>query len=413
MEFDSGTLAWMLIATALVLFMTPGLALFYGGLVRAKNVLSTYMHSVICMGVISIVWLVAGYAIAFGPDQGGGLFGGGDFFFFNNVGTGGTGTMPDILFAAFQMTFAIITPALISGAFAERAKFGGVVTYFVFWSLIVYSPVAHWVWAADGWLFEKGVLDFAGGTVVHINAGVAALVFAVMLKPRKGFPQEGSPPHDVPMTVLGAGILWFGWFGFNAGSALAADGVAANALVVTHFGAASALVGWLFIERIRNGKATAVGAATGAVAGLVAVTPAAGFVRPWAACIIGFVASIICYFAVGLKRKFKYDDSLDVVGVHLVGGIVGALLTGVFATVAVNAAGDNGWWFGNASQFVDQAIGVGATMAYSAIASVIIFVLVDKTIGLRVSEEDEDRGCDITQHGEVAYQTTELHATRN
>jgi ammonium transporter, Amt family len=409
---DTGTIAWMLIATGLVLFMTPGLALFYGGLVRAKNVLSTYMHSVICMGVVSIVWLVAGYAIAFGPDQWNGLVGGGDFYFFENVGFDPALALPPILFAGYQMTFAIITPALISGAFAERAKFRGVVVYFALWSLLVYSPVAHWVWAADGWLFEKGVLDFAGGTVVHINAGVAALVFALMLKPRRGFPNEGSPPHNIPMAVLGAGILWFGWFGFNGGSALAANEIAASALVATHFGAAAALVGWLMIERLLAGKATAVGAATGAVAGLVAITPAAGFVRPWAAVIIGFVASIVCYGAVQLKNKLRFDDTLDVVGVHLVGGIVGALLTGVFASLAVNPAGDDGWWFGNASQFVDQAIGIGATLLFSGIASLILFLIVDKTVGLRVSDEDEARGCDISEHGEVAYQTTELGAHR-
>lgn len=408
---DTGSIAWMLVATGLVLFMTPGLALFYGGLVRAKNVLSTYMHSVVCMGVISLVWFVAGYALAFGPDKFAGLIGGGEFYFLE-------GLMPDAemgqnstLFMVFQLTFAIITPALISGAFAERTRFRGVVAFFVIWSLLVYSPVAHWVWAGDGWLFEKGVLDFAGGTVVHINAGVAALVFAMFLKPRKGFPKEASLPHNIPMAVLGAGILWFGWFGFNGGSALAANGVAVSALTNTHFGAASALVGWLIIERMLAGKATAVGAATGAVAGLVAITPAAGFVEIWAACVIGFVAAIVCYGAVQLKVKLRYDDSLDVVGVHLVGGIVGALLTGVFASAAVN--GVDGWLYGDAGQFVDQAIGVGVTMLFSFVASAIIFFVVDKTIGLRVSEEDEDRGCDISQHGEVAYQHTDIPASRH
>ncbi|MFP5224172.1 MAG: ammonium transporter [Actinomycetota bacterium] len=402
---DSGSIAWLIMATALVLFMTPGLALFYGGLVRSKNVLSTFMHSVVCMGVISIVWLAAGYALAFGPDKGG-FIGGGDFYFFNNVAGG------DLLFATFQMTFAIITPALISGAFAERAKFRGVVVFFVLWSLLVYSPVAHWVWHGDGWLFTKGVLDFAGGTVVHINAGIAALVFAIYLKPRKGFPRDGAPPHDIPMTVLGAGILWFGWFGFNAGSALAADGVAINALATTHFGAAAGLCGWLLIERLRAGKATAVGAATGAVGGLVAVTPAAGFVEPWAAAVIGFVAALVCYLAVGLKTRLRYDDSLDVVGVHLVGGLIGAMLTGVFATTAVNPAGDDGWLFGNFSQFVDQGVGVLATMAFSAVVSFVLIVLVDKTVGLRVSEEEEMTGCDLTQHGETAYVTSDAGSMR-
>jgi len=410
---DTGTIAWMLVATGLVLFMTPGLALFYGGLVRAKNVLSTYMHSVVCMGIVSMVWFVAGYAIAFGPDKWVGLIGGGEFYFLDGLSPAAPMGQSSLLFMVYQMTFAIITPALISGAFAERAKFRGIVVYFSIWSLLVYSPVAHWVWASDGWLFEKGVLDFAGGTVVHINAGMAALVFATMLKPRKGFPTESSPPHNIPMAVLGAGILWFGWFGFNGGSALAANSLAVSAVTNTHFGAAAALVGWLLIERLLAGKATAVGAATGAVAGLVAITPAAGHVHPWAAIVIGFAASIICYGAVQLKAKLKYDDTLDVVGVHLVGGIVGALLTGIFATGAVNGLTESdGWFYGNASQFVDQAIGVGATILFSGIASLILFVIVDKTVGLRVSDEDEARGTDLSEHGEVAYQTTDFGSFR-
>ncbi|HVL32864.1 MAG TPA: ammonium transporter [Actinomycetota bacterium] len=411
-QLNTGDTAWVLAASALVLFMTPGLALFYGGLVRTKNVLSTFMHCIFAMGLISIVWFVAGYALGFGPDRGG-LVGGGDFYFLDGVLSNEpgptvngdvvlSGGIPHMAYMIFQLMFAIITPALIAGAFAERTKFRGVMVFFAAWSLLVYSPVAHWVWGG-GWLFDRGVLDFAGGTVVHINAGIAALVFALYVGKRRGWPREIAPPHNVPMVVLGAGILWFGWFGFNGGSALAANEIGVTAFVATHFGAAAAMLGWAIPERLRNGKVTAVGAATGAVAGLVAITPASGFVEPWAACIIGFVAGIACYFACSLKFKFGYDDSLDVVGVHFVGGIVGALLTGVFATVTVNAAGDNGLLFGNPSQLWDQAIGVLATVAFSGIASLVLLFIVDKLVGIRVDEDDELAGLDVSQHGESAY----------
>jgi Amt family ammonium transporter len=425
-EINSGDTAWVLAASALVMFMTPGLALFYGGLVRQKNVLSTFMHSFFALGLISIVFLLAGYALGWGPDHGG-LIGGGKYYALQDVSVtepGPTvegfvddagapiplsGATPHLAYMVFQLMFAIITPALISGAFAERVRFGGIVAFFSLWSLIVYSPIAHWVWGG-GWLFDRGVLDFAGGTVVHINAGVAALVFCIYCGKRRGWPKDMAPPHNVPMTVLGAGILWFGWFGFNGGSALGAGSLATTAFVATHFGAASAMVGWAIIERLHHGKATAVGAATGAVAGLVAITPASGYVEPWAACIIGAVASMVCYYAISLKFRFNYDDSLDVVGVHLVGGMVGALLTGIFATKTVNAFGDDGLLFGNPGQFVDQAIGVAATLVYAGVVSLILAWIVDKTIGLRVKEEEELTGLDLSQHGEAAYSTADASA---
>jgi ammonium transporter, Amt family len=426
-EINTGDTAWMLASCALVMFMTPGLALFYGGLVRGKNVLSTYMHSFFALGLMSMVWLVAGYGLAFGPDKMG-FVGGGSFYGLNGVSAFApgpeaccfgspdagsailSGSTPHMLYAVFQMMFAIITPALISGAFAERTKFKGVLVFFVLWSLLVYSPIAHWVWGG-GWLFDRGALDFAGGTVVHINAGVAALVFCIYLGKRKGWPREVAPPHNVPMVVLGAGILWFGWFGFNAGSAIGANSVAVTAFTATQFGAAAGMIGWALMEMLKHGKITAVGAATGAVAGLVAITPAAGFVRPWSAFVIGLVAGVICYYAVGLKTRFGYDDSLDVVGVHLVGGIIGALLTGVFANVAVNPGGADGLLYGNGAQFVEQLIGVVAALAYSAIVSFILIWVVDKTVGIRVSEDDELAGLDLSEHNEAAYSSGDVRST--
>ena len=414
-EINSGDTAWMLAASALVMFMTPGLAFFYGGLVRQKNVLSTIMHSFFALGIISIVWLIAGYALGFGPDKGG-FIGGGAFYGLDNVsinepgpivdGVALSGATPHAVYMIFQLMFAIITPALISGAFAERTKFSGMVVFFILWSLLVYSPIAHWVWGG-GWLFDRGVLDFAGGTVVHINAGVAALAFVLYLGKRKGWPRDVAPPHNVPFAVLGAGILWFGWFGFNGGSALNAQGLATSAFIATHFGAAAAMVGWGLMEAFKHKKVTAVGSATGAVAGLVAITPASGYVRPWAAVVIGLTAGIICYFAISLKFKFGYDDSLDVVGVHMVGGIIGALLTGVFADKLFTGVGDKGAIFGNWGQVGDQAIGVGATIGYSLIVSLILIFIVDKTIGLRVSEEDEVGGLDLALHSEAAYSTAD------
>lgn len=424
-ELNTGDTAWVLAASALVMFMTPGLALFYGGLVRQKNVLSTIMHSFFALALISVVWFAIGYSLAFGPDKGS-FIGGGDFYGMDKVAfdapgpiaVGGDGTeyalsgnTPHAAYMIFQLMFAIITPALISGAFAERMRFRGYVAFMALWSLLVYSPIAHWVWAG-GWLFDRGVLDFAGGTVVHINAGVAALACAVYLGRRKGWPHELAPPHNVPMTVLGASILWFGWFGFNAGSALGAGSLATSAFIATHFATAAAVIGWVIPERIRNGKVTTVGAATAAVAGLVAITPASGYVRPWAAIVIGFVAGFVCYFAINLKFRFRYDDSLDVVGVHMVGGFVGALLTGFFADLGINAAGDNGAIFGNWAQVLDQLKGIGATLGYSFVVSMIILWVVDKTVGVRVSEDEELTGCDITQHSESAYSTGDVEAVR-
>ena len=414
-EINAGDTAWMLAASALVMFMTPGLAFFYGGLVRQKNVLSTIMHSFFALGIISIVWLIAGYALGFGPDHGG-FIGGGSFYGLDNVsinqpgplvdGVALSGATPHAVYMIFQLMFAIITPALISGAFAERTKFSGMVVFFILWSLLVYSPIAHWVWGG-GWLFKRGVLDFAGGTVVHINAGVAALAFVLYLGKRKGWPRDVAPPHNVPFAVLGAGILWFGWFGFNGGSALNAQGLATSAFIATHFGAAAAMVGWALMEALKHKKVTAVGSATGAVAGLVAITPASGYVRPWAAVVIGLVAGIVCYFAISLKFKFGYDDSLDVVGVHMVGGIIGALLTGVFADKLFTGVGDKGAIFGNWGQVGDQAIGVGATIGYSLVVSLILIFIVDKIVGLRVSEEDEVGGLDLALHSEAAYSTAD------
>ena len=405
---DTGDTAWLLVATALVMFMTPGLALFYGGLVRGKNVLGTIMHSFVALGVVTVLWVLVGYTIGFGSDKAG-LIGGLDFLGLRDVGmepSGFAATIPDVLFMAFQMMFAVITPALIAGAFAERMKFAGYVLFIGIWSLVVYAPIAHWVWGG-GWLGPEGVgaLDFAGGTVVHINAGVAALAAVMYIGKRRGFGKDAFVPHNVPMVVTGAAILWFGWFGFNAGSALGANGAAANAFVTTQVAAAAAMLGWLVPEAMRHGKPTTVGAATGAVAGLVAITPAAGFVAPWAAIVIGLLAGAICWWAVGLKTRLGYDDSLDVVGVHLVGGLIGALLTGVLAQEAIG--GVNGALFGGAAQLGKQAIAVGATLTYSFVVTLGILKVVDKLVGIRLSEEDEVVGLDLTQHAETGYTLSE------
>jgi ammonium transporter, Amt family len=405
-QIDTGDTAWVLACAALVMFMTPGLALFYGGLVRTKNVLGTIMQSFFALALVSVLWTLIGYTLAFGPDVGGGLIGDLSFLGLNDVGlepgeTYGT-TIPHLAFSSYQLMFAIITPALITGAVAERMRFSGYVLFLGLWSILVYAPVAHWVFA-DGWLGLAGVgaLDFAGGTVVHINAGAAALAAIVYLGKRRGFGQQAFIPHDVPMVILGAAILWFGWFGFNAGSALGANGLAASAFTVTNLATASAILGWLIPERIKHGRATTIGAATGAVAGLVAITPAAGFVEPLAAILIGFAAGGVCYLAVNLKARIGYDDSLDVVGVHLVGGIVGALLTGVFASAAVNA------FSGGLEQLGRQAIAVVATMAFSFVMSLGILKVVDLLVGVRVTEEEELTGLDLSQHSEVAYTPSE------
>jgi Amt family ammonium transporter len=394
--------AWVLGSAALVMFMTPGLALFYGGLVRAKNVLGTMAQSFVALGVVSAAWVLAGYTLAFGPDRAGWIGGPA------HLGLAGVGSLPNALaptvpasaFATFQLMFAVITPALITGAVAERMRFGGYVAFLALWSVVVYAPVAHWVWGG-GFLGGGGVgaLDFAGGTVVHVNAGAAALAAILYLGPRRGHPERPFVPHNVPMVLLGAGILWFGWFGFNAGSALSAGGVASGAFLATQLGAAAGVLGWLLPERLRHGRPSSIGAVTGGVAGLVAITPAAGFVAPAAALAIGLAAGAVCFLAVELKHRLALDDSLDVVGVHLVGGIVGALLTGAFASAAVNAAGADA----SALQVGRQAVAVLVTLAFSFGATTAILVLVDRTIGIRVSEDEEERGLDLTQHGERAY----------
>jgi Amt family ammonium transporter len=402
MTVDTGDTAWVLGAAALVLFMTPGLALFYGGLVRSKNVLGTMMQSIAAIAIVSVVWLLAGYTLAFGSDTAGLI---GSLAHVGFLGVGETPhalapTVPETAFASFQLMFAVITPALIAGAFAERVRFAGYVLFVAIWSLVVYAPLAHWVWGG-GFLGADGVgaLDFAGGTVVHISAGAAALAAALFVGKRRGYPRGNFAPHNVPMVVLGAGILWFGWFGFNAGSALGANGLASSAFLATHLGAAGAMIGWLVPERLRHGKATAVGGATGAVAGLVAITPAAGYVTPLAALAIGIAGGVVCFAAVELKSRLAYDDSLDAVGVHLMGGLVGALLTGVFASLAINPAGADGGW----AQVGRQAAAAGITLAFSFLATLAILKLVDRLVGFRVEAEAEDEGMDVAEHGESAY----------
>jgi Amt family ammonium transporter len=404
---DSGDTAWMLAATALVMIMLPGLALFYGGLVRRKNVLSTIMHSFFGLAIVSVVWVLIGFSLAFGPDVGGlGLVGNLDYVGFMNVGlvpsTVYAVTIPFVLFAAFQLMFAAITPALITGAFAERKRFASFVLFTVLWSIFVYSPIAHWVWATDGWLFKLGALDFAGGTVVHASSGVSALIVALLIG-RRVVNGDRMEPHDIPMTVLGAGLLWFGWFGFNAGSAVAANGLAASAFIVTNTAAAAATLTWVGASYLHKGKVSVVGAACGAVAGLVAITPASGFVTPGGAILIGLVAGGLCYSATLLRERIKVDDALDVFAVHGVGGTFGAVATGVLATSAVQAS-YKGLIDGNAGQVFTQLIAVGATIAYAVVATFVIVKLVDVILGLRISARDEELGIDLSTHGEAAYQ---------
>ncbi len=402
---DSGDTAFMLVATAMVMLMTPGLALFYSGLVRSKNVLSTTMQSFVCLGVISVIWVLYGYSLAFGPDIGH-FVGNFDFAGLKNVGLGlgpYSDTIPDMLFCAFQLMFAIITPALITGAIAERMKFGAYLAFIVCWSTFVYFPICHWVWGQGGWLGEMGALDFAGGTVIHINSGAAALVAALMLGKRKGYGRDAMHPHNLPLTVLGAGMLWFGWFGFNAGSALSAGPVAVLALMTTQVATGAGLLTWVFAEWKVQGRPTILGAASGALVGLVAITPGAGFVSPISALVMGGVAGVLCYMAVLAKGRLGYDDSLDVVGIHGVGGLWGALATGLFASTAANPDGANGLFFGNSGQFLTQAVGAGAAIAYSVVLTFIILKVIDATIGLRVNIEDETQGLDVTAHGEVGY----------
>ncbi len=398
MELNTGDTAFMLIATALVMLMTPGLALFYGGLVRSKNVLATTMQSFLCLGIVSIIWVVYGYSLAFGPDVGN-LIGNLDFVFLKNVSwEAGTGrTIPDLLFCAFQLMFAIITPALITGAFAERMKFPAYLLFTSLWVTFVYFPVCHWVWGG-GWLADMGALDFAGGTVIHINSGAAALVCAIVIGRRKGWGKESMHPHNLPMTVLGAGVLWFGWFGFNAGSALAAGPIAALALMTTQVATGAGALTWVFAEWKIQGKPTTLGAASGALAGLVAITPATGFVTPVWAVVIGAVAGVVCYLGVLMKSKLGYDDALDVVAVHGLGGLWGALATGIFASV-----GAKGLLYGNPKQLLVQAIGAGTAIVYSVIVTFIILKVIDVTVGLRVDSDGEQQGLDVVEHSEVGY----------
>ncbi len=409
---NSGDTAWMLTSTALVLFMTiPGLALFYGGLVRSKNILSTLMHSFFCAIIVSVLWFVAGYSIAFGPTQGG-LWGGLSLMFLRDLSqpAGLAPTIPHALFVMYQLTFAIITPALISGAFAERFRFAPFAAFTALWSLIVYAPLAHWVWGG-GWIATTfGALDFAGGTVVHISSGVSALVCAVYLGKRHGYGHEPMPPHNLPFTVIGAGMLWVGWFGFNAGSALSSGSLASTAMLNTHLAAATAGIGWMLVEMIRSRHATVLGVASGAVAGLVGVTPAAGFVTPMGAAIIGLIAGAICYIAVSLKPRFKYDDALDVVGVHFVGGTIGAVLTGVFATASVNplikdlALGTPGGAVDGHWKLVWQQIAaVGVTIVFAGVATLGILIVVNLIWPIRASLNEETLGMDLSQHRERAY----------
>lgn len=401
---NSGDIAFMLVATALVMLMTPGLAIFYGGLVRSKNVLATIMQSYISLGLITIIWVAFGYSLAFGPDTGR-FIGGLDWVWLNGVGLSAgpySATIPHLLFCAFQLMFAIITPALITGAFAERMKFSAFILFTVLWSILVYLPICHWVWGG-GWLAGLGALDFAGGTVIHINSGAAALVAALVIGKRKGYGKESFHPHNLPMTILGAGILWFGWFGFNAGSALVAGELSSLAFFTTHVATATAALSWMAAEWTIKGKPTSLGAVSGVLAGLVAITPAAGFVGPVAAIFIGLVAGVVCYLAVLAKAKLGYDDALDVVGVHGVGGIWGALATGLFASTVWNPAGKDGLFFGNSGLFVAQAIGVVAAIAYSMIITYIILKLIDAVVGLRVTPEEETQGLDLSEHSETGY----------
>ena len=407
-RINPGDTAWVLASAALVLFMTPGLALFYGGMVRAKNVLGMLMQNFFCLGLISVIWAALTYSLAFSGDNK--WIGNLDLAWLRDAAaTSPTGfelSIPPLTFMAFQMMFAIITPALITGAIADRMKFSAWVWFIGLWAILVYAPIAHWVFSPAGWLFKRGALDFAGGTVVHINAGIAALAAVFLLGKRRGWPNHPMPPHALPFTLIGAGILWFGWFGFNAGSALKGDGIAAQALVNTHLAAAAAMLGWLVVERLRTGHATTLGAASGLVAGLVAITPCAGFVGGMAPIYIGLIAGAVCALAVSLKFKFGYDDSLDVVGVHLVGGLAGSLLLGFFADATINPAGADGVFLGGGfGLFGEQVLAVVATMVWSfAVTFGIVFVL-SKVLpgGIRVSEEDEETGLDLSQHSETGY----------
>ncbi|MCL5026022.1 MAG: ammonium transporter [Chloroflexi bacterium] len=406
-EVSAGDTAWVLTSAALVLLMTPALAFFYGGMVRRKNVLGTIMHSFVIVALISVQWVLWGYTLAFGPDVKG-IIGNLDWFGLNNVGLTPNpdyaGTIPHQAFMIYQAMFAIITPALITGAFAERMKFRSFILFSLVWATLVYDPLAHWIWGSGGWLKELGALDFAGGTVVHISSGVAALAATFVVRPRRGMDQEPAESHNLPFTILGAGLLWFGWFGFNAGSALGANGLAVSAFVVTNTSAAMGALAWMTMSWWHGGKPSVLGTASGAIAGLGAITPAAGFVTPSAALVIGLVAGIICYLACHLRLKTHIDDALDVWGVHGVCGTWGVLATGLFATVAVNSAGANGLFYGNPHQLLVQLLATAVTWVFSFVATFVILKVIDAVFGLGVDEEEEAVGLDISQHGEPAYQ---------
>jgi len=398
--------AFILIASALVLLMTPGLAIFYAGMVRSKNVLGTIMQSFILISLISIEWVYIGYSMSFGPDLHGII---GDLSWIGLKGVGAdpsavyATTIPHVVFMIFQCMFAVITPALITGAFAERMRFGPFLVFSLLWAVIVYNPICHWVWGSGGWLNRLGVLDFAGGLVVHLSCGAAALAAVLVLQPRKGYGKENFLPHSLPMTLLGTGLLWFGWFGFNGGSALAANAVAGNAFVATHLGGMSGMAMWVILEWIHRGKPTTLGAASGAISGLATITPASGFVGPNSAIIIGLLAGIVCYTAVALKNRFGYDDSLDVVGIHGVGGLIGTLCVGVFASTAFNPGGADGLISGNPSLLVSQCIGVAVVLIYAFVVSWVMLKIIDMVFGLRVSDDTEDQGLDLSEHSETAY----------
>lgn len=404
---DTGDTAFVLLSAGLVMLMIPGLAFFYSGMVRSKNVLATALQSFFALAIVSVLWILVGYTLAFGTDING-LIGGLEYLGFNGVGQTPNvdlaATIPQLAFAVFQLFFAAIAVALITGAFAERMKFSAFALFASLWVLLVYAPLAHWVWAPGGWIRSMGALDFAGGTVVHISAGVAALAAAIVIGKRAGIKKSTITPHNLPFTMLGAGLLWFGWFGFNAGSALGATGLAASAFVTTNVAAAAGMIGWALVDYIRHRKVTTLGAVSGAVAGLVAITPAAGFVSPLSAILIGLLAGLACAYAVGLKARFGYDDTLDVVGVHAVGGVVGALLIGFLAQTAVNPAGANGLLFGGGWTLLGyQAIAVGAAVAFAFVATWILLKLVDFAVGLRVRPDQEIMGLDQGLHAEDGY----------
>jgi Amt family ammonium transporter len=403
---NTGDTAFILVSAALVMLMTPGLALFYGGMVRNKNVLGTIMQSFIIIAVISVEWVLWGYSMAFGPDKWG-IIGGMEWFGLHGVGPEPHSvyatTVPHQVFMIYQCMFAVITPALITGAFAERMKFGPFLLFSLLWATFIYNPLCHWVWGNGGWLARLGVIDFAGGVVVHLSSGVAALAAAVIMGKRKGYGTEELRPHNLPMTLLGAGLLWFGWFGFNAGSALSAGSLAGNAFVATHLAAATGILGWIAMEWKSRGKATTLGAASGAIAGLATVTPASGFIGPISACIVGLVAGIGCYIGIMTKNRFGYDDSLDVVGIHGVGGVLGLLAAGLFANHIVNPNGPDGLFFGNPKQLGIQCIAILVTIVYTFVLTYILLIIIDKIFSLRIPEGDEISGLDLSQHDEKAY----------